>query len=102
MSNGIYPSDLAFGARPLSEESGDFGWGIGFVQWGIHTHCEIWRVSHLKGEVLKKEIACLWMIDRFAPFFCPEHLMIGPPGSKFRAGKHHIMDQLSQAMITGI
>ena len=65
-------------------------------------HFEIWCVKHLKREVFKHEVASLWMIERFSTFWRPKHLMIGPPGPKFRAAKHQILDQLGQAGITRI
>src|SRR6266478_7246494 len=95
-------SEPTFDARSLREELGEFGWCICFVQWGIHIHFEIWRVNHLKREMLKHEIAQLWMIERFVTFFCTEHLMIGPPGPKFRTAKHQIMDQLGQPGINWV
>src|SRR5437879_13873787 len=95
-------SERTFDARSLREELGEFGWGICLVQWGIHTHFEIWRVKHLEREMLKQEIACLWMIEYFLTFWRTEHLMIGPPGPKFRAAKHQIMDQLCQPRIIRI
>ena len=95
-------SEPAFDARFFREELGEFSWGICSVQGGIDIHCEIWRVKHLKREMLKHEIPYLWMVERFVPFFCTEHLMIGPPGPKFRAAKHQILDQLGQAGITRI
>ena len=95
-------SEPAFDARSLREELGEFGWGTSYVQWGIHIHGEIWRVNHLKREMLKHEIPYLWMVERFLPFCCTEHLMIGPPGPKFGAAKHQIMDQLGQPRITWV
>src|SRR5216684_7715135 len=89
-------------ARSLREELGEFGWCICFVQRSIHIHFEIGRVKHLKREMLKHQIACLWMIERFLTFWRTEHLMIGPPGPKFRAANHQIMDQLCQPGITRI
>ncbi len=95
-------SEPAFDARSLREELVEFGWGTSYVQGGIHIHFEIWRVKHLKREMLKHEISYLWMVERFVPFFCTEHLMIGPPGPKFRAAKQQIMDQLGQARVPRI
>ena len=95
-------SEPAFDAHSFREELGEFGRGICFVQGGIHIHFEIWRVKDLKREMLKHEIAYLWMVERFLPFFCTEHLMIGPPGPKFGAAKHQILDQLGQPRITWV
>jgi len=89
-------------ARTLGEKFGEFGWCICFVQWSIHIHFEIWRVKHLKREMFKHEIPRLWMIERFSTFWRTKHLMFGPPGSKFRAAKHQIMDQLAQTVIPRI
>lgn len=95
-------SEPAFDAHSFREELGEFGRGICFVQGDIHIHCEIWCVNHLKCEMLKHEIPYLWMVEGFLPFFCSEHLMIGPPGPKFGAAKHQIMDQLGQPGIARI
>src|SRR5258708_8427661 len=81
-------SEPAFDACSLREELGEFGWGICYVQWGIHIHFEIWRVNHLKREMLKHEIACSWMIERFCPRSRTSHLIIGPPPPKFTAPQH--------------
>ena len=95
-------SEPAYAARSLREELGEFGWGTSYVQGGIHIHFEIWRVKHLKREMLKQEIACLGMVERFVPFFCAEYLMIGPPGPKFGAAKQQSLDHLGLAGITWV
>src|SRR5437899_1925077 len=87
---------------PLLQKLLHFTRRVCFLQRGIHSDFEIWRIKHLKGETFKHEISHLWMVERFPLFLLTTHFMIRPPGAKFRAVEHKIMDQLGHLSVAGM
>jgi hypothetical protein len=58
---------------------------LGFVDWRVDGHPQIWQVIDLKCEMLEGEISGLWMLEYFLPFWYALDLMVGPPVAKFGA-----------------
>src|SRR5690242_13607447 len=87
---------------PLLQQLLQFTRRACFLQWCIHSDCEIWRVKDLYGETFKQEIPHLSMVKCFPPFLSTQYFMIRPPGAKFRAAELEIMDQLSQLGVSRI
>src|SRR5581483_3381902 len=87
---------------PLLQKLLHFMRRVCFLQRGIYSDFEIWRVEDLKGETFKHEKPHLWEVEYFPPFLSTTYFVVRPPGAKFRTSEHEIMDQLGQLGISRI